>query len=188
MCNVYAYAVMAVMSAAGANEQAQAKGDELDAGAYSYEDQAEIYDEKAIVAQKESSLSEAQAMDSLVRGKTVEKKFRTQGKMLVGSQRASIGASGVRVDTGVSTDVVVDTERVIEGDAMTLRSNAERESYGFKLNAWRQRGEARTYLKSAENARKAAEDAREAADKARSGGIMGAFTSLGNSASNYKGK
>jgi hypothetical protein len=177
MCNVYAYAVMALISAYGAYEGAQGKGDEYGASADAYDAKAADYEEKAKLARQESSLSEAQAMDTLKIGKVEERKTLIEGKLFMGKQRASYGASGVRVDTGVATDVIDETGRKAEMDAITVRTNYAKEAYGYKLNAWRQRGESRTYLKSAEAARKAAEKSRDAEDRTRKSGFLGALAS-----------
>lgn len=178
---------MAVLSAYGAYSGAQAKADEYDASAETYDYQAEVYDQKEKLALKESNLSEVQAMDTQKIGSIERRKTILYGKQVIGAQKTGYGASGIRVDTGVSVDVREQTERAVAGDAMTIRANYAKEAYGYKLKAWKQRGEARTYHLSAINARKSAENARSSASKTRNMSPLGALASGLGSAANYKG-
>jgi hypothetical protein len=187
MCNVYVYAAMALVSMVGANEASSAQAEELDETAKSYDFQAEDFDEKERIAKKEASLSEAQAMETSKIGDIEARKTLVGGKLVESSQRAAFGASGVRVDTGVATDVTEETQRLAYGDSVTIKANAERESFGFRLNAWKKRGEARTYAKDATNARRSAKASERAAKRVRGRSFLQVIGAGLGTASQYRG-
>ncbi len=188
MCNVYAaiYAAGAITSAYGAFEQNNVQAAQYEADAEQYEYDAEIYDEKARIAYVESSLSEAQGMDALKVGQVTARKAKIIGKQVKASQRAGYAASGVRVDTGIAADITEETENMAFADSVTIRAESAKEAYGYRLNAWSQRGEARTYEMSAEQARTAAENSRVAADRIRGMSWIALIGSGMSSYSNYR--
>jgi hypothetical protein len=187
MCNVYAYAAMVALQTYGAYQGAQGEADKYEAEANTYEYQAAEYDEKERLAKIEANLSEIQSMDTLKIGKVQERKLRIQGNQIKASQNVGYAASGIRVDTGIAADVKAETERLAEGDAITLRKNYAKEAYGYQLNAWKKRGEARTFQLSAVNARKSARNSLESSNKIRNQGFLGALATGLQGASNYKG-
>jgi hypothetical protein len=78
---------------------------------------------------------EGQATDAVARGKDTENRFRQQIKGLIGSQRASYAAQGIDVSDGSALDVQMDTARQGQLDALTIRTNAAREAWGFNVQA-----------------------------------------------------
>lgn len=78
---------------------------------------------------------EAQATDAIQRGKESELIFRQKLKQTIGSQRASFAAQGVDVGSGSPADVQADTARQGELDAITIRTNAAREAWGYSTQA-----------------------------------------------------
>lgn len=78
---------------------------------------------------------EFQAKDAITRGQESEDIFRKQIKGVIGSQRASFAAQGVDVGTGSSEAVQEDTAYQGELDALTMRTNAAREAWGFTMSA-----------------------------------------------------
>lgn len=83
-----------------------------------------------------------QAGDALTRGKVNEKRQRQATEQVIGGQRVSLAAQNVDVNQGSSLDVQADAAYLGELDALTIRSNAAKESYGFQVQArdLRQRG------------------------------------------------
>lgn len=80
-------------------------------------------------------MAEAQATDAVARGKEQEAVFRQGIRGMIGSQRAGFGASGLDVGTGSAVDVQADTAYWGEIDALTIRVNASREAWGYKVTA-----------------------------------------------------
>jgi hypothetical protein len=81
-----------------------------------------------------------------------------------GSQRAVLAASGVEVDSGSALDIQEATGREGEQDAAIIMYNAEREAWGYGVQAT--------------NYRNAASAARAEGKNAMTAGIIGAGTSL----------
>lgn len=87
---------------------------------------------QAAVARNNSILAERQAADALARGRIAEDKQRDQTEQLLGRQRAALAANGVVVDQGSALDITSDTAEIGELDALTVRSNAQREALGYR--------------------------------------------------------
>lgn len=92
----------------------------------SAESQAELADYNAAVA-------DLQAKDALDRGQEEEQRWRQKVRLMVGEQRAGQAASNVDVGYGSAVDVQADTAFLGELDAMTIRNNAAREAWGYKV-------------------------------------------------------
>jgi hypothetical protein len=107
-----------VMAAGGAIKQGQAAKAQA-----RYQSQVE---------RNNSQIATWQAQDAVDRGKIAEQRQRLQVARLAGTQRATFGSSGVELSSGSPLDVLMDTAQLGELDALTIRSNAEREAYGFR--------------------------------------------------------
>lgn len=79
--------------------------------------------------------AEARAVDALARGAEEEQRLRRQGAALVGQQRAGYAGQGVVVDSGSAAAVQEQTGRIIDQDAATIRLNAAREAWGYRMDA-----------------------------------------------------
>lgn len=79
-------------------------------------------------------LGEAQANDALLRGTKDEARYRRQIAMVAGQQKADFGARNVAV-SGTPLDLLSDTAKVGEEDALTIRNNAAREAWGYRNQA-----------------------------------------------------
>lgn len=90
-----------------------------------------------MVANYNAQVNDAKADDAIVRGRETEARHRIGTRKLIGSQRAAFAASGVVVGEADSTatNVEVDTATMSEVDAMTIRSNAAREAWGYRTGA-----------------------------------------------------
>ncbi len=91
-------------------------------------DAKDIYGRNALIG-------EWQAQDAEVRGRIDEKKMRrvTEGK--IGSLRTSLAAQGVDVNKGSALDVQADAAYLGELDALTIRNNARKEAWGYRVQA-----------------------------------------------------
>lgn len=87
------------------------------------------------IANMNAGLADQQAKDAIARGTVAELQLRRNTRRLIGSQRASAAASGVVVDSGTAGAIVSDTQMLAEQDAETIRNNAAREAWGYKVQA-----------------------------------------------------
>lgn len=100
------------------------------------ESQAELADYNAAVA-------DLQAKDAIARGAEDESRFRQGVKLLIGNQRATFAQSNVDVGFGSAVDVQADAAMLGELDALTIRTNAAREAWGYQVQGedYRRRGQ-----------------------------------------------
>ena len=83
----------------------------------------------------DQKMAELQADDVIKRSQILASKARKSGKQLVGSQKTAYAAGNVSVDTGSATDVFSETRALSELDAITIKSNAMQEAWGYKMQA-----------------------------------------------------
>ena len=113
---------------AGAQSQAQGQQQAAESRATEYRYQAEV-------DQNNKEVEEWKASDAIARGKVEEDVHRIKVSQLKGRQRAVIAAQGREVDSGSALDILGDTAELGELDALTIRSNAEREEYEHNVRA-----------------------------------------------------
>lgn len=82
-----------------------------------------------------AGIHDAQALDAVQRGKATEDRFRVQIRGLIGSQRARLAAQGVDVSDGSPLELQMDAARQGEFDALTIRTDAAREAWGYQVQA-----------------------------------------------------
>ena len=87
----------------------------------------------AAVARNNQIIADRQAEDALKRGQVAEEEQRRRTRAMAGTQRAALAASGVQLDQGSPVDILSDTAQFGELDALTIRNNAEREAYGYRV-------------------------------------------------------
>lgn len=81
-------------------------------------------------------IADIQADDALERGRKAEGRNRIDVRRTIGAQRAGLAASGVDISAdGSAIDLIADTARLGELDALTIRNNAAREAWGYKVQA-----------------------------------------------------
>lgn len=90
---------------------------------------------KRALAKTNRFIADLEAQDALDRGQEKEAIARGETKKLVGSQRASFGAQGVRLGVGSAQDVQQEALDIGELDAVTIKNNARREAFGIKREA-----------------------------------------------------
>lgn len=104
-------------------QQAQAQQGQVMAAQYRYQEQ---------VQRQNQALMERQALDATQRGEAEELKRRMLTQQQIGTQTAGLAGQGTDLE-GSPTSILGDTAAVGEYDALTIRSNAAREAYGYRL-------------------------------------------------------
>lgn len=90
-------------------------------------------DYNAAIARNNQIIAERQAEDAIKRGDIAADEQRRKTARLVGTQRAAFGSSGLAIDSATSLDILGDTAAFGELDALTIKSNAAREAYGYQV-------------------------------------------------------
>ena len=126
-----------ILSAAG---QAQQAGQQVAAANYQRQ--------MALLNQQEAQRS---AQFALQQGQVQEDRQRLRTAQLMGSQRAALAAQGSDINTGSPLDIVGDTARAGESDALTIRNNAQQQAHGYEVQAAGYGGQADRYAADAAN-------------------------------------
>jgi hypothetical protein len=107
----------------------------------------------AAVARNNAILAERRAQDAVVRGTEEEQQKRLQTAALRGQQLVMAAAGNVDTGYGSALDMLVDTTIQGELDALTIRTNAEREAYDFRMQAVNETGQAGLLTAQAKSSR-----------------------------------
>ncbi len=83
-------------------------------------------------ARQRQEIAQRQAADATQRGQVAEQRQRDLTAQRIGTQQAQLAAQGTTFE-GSPTDILGDTKRAGEFDALTVRSNAVREAYGYQV-------------------------------------------------------
>jgi hypothetical protein len=120
MCNPMALMVGgAAFQAVGAMNQAEAQKN-------AYEYQAQIARNNATIQQQNAKLAMEQ-------GVTEEQNQRLKVASMLGDQRASMAANGLDLGEGTATDLLATTEFMGNRDALTIRDNASRKAWAYRV-------------------------------------------------------
>lgn len=76
------------------------------------------------------------ADDAIARGVEQERLLRGEYKKLVGTERNILASQGMDLEADTASAILLDTARQKEIDALTLRNNAAREAWGYKVQAY----------------------------------------------------
>lgn len=90
--------------------------------------QKSIYDTNAY-------MSELQAEDALSRGNTEARRVQGTAERVRGTQRAGYAAQGVAVNSGTPAAIQQESATMGELDALTVKNNAWREAWGYRVQA-----------------------------------------------------
>jgi hypothetical protein len=105
-------------------------------GAYMQVDgQKKMATYQAQVAENNRKTAEWQAADAQDRGNTAAMATRRKYAAMQGTQRASLAARGLDISEGSADAILADTEFFGEIDQNTVRANAAREAWGYKVQA-----------------------------------------------------
>ena len=85
------------------------------------------------MAEVNSRLSNMQAEDAIKRGDTEANSVAKRATQIRGSQRAGFAAQGIALDSGSAQDIQTETAEMGALDALTVRNNAAREAWGYKM-------------------------------------------------------
>lgn len=138
--------------------------------------QAAAAEYNAKIGEMNAQLSERRARDAIERGAAEEQRKRMEVARLQGQQKAAMAANGVDLGFGSPLDTIVDTAALGELDALTIRTNAYRESYDRQVDAVNQRA-------GAELNRMEAKAAKTGGYLAAAGTVLGG---VGNAYSSYR--
>lgn len=92
-------------------------------------------DSQADLADYNAAVATMQSADATARGVEQENKYRTQVRGIIGQQRAGLAANNIDVAFGSAVDVQADAAYLGELDALTIRTNAAREAWGYDVQA-----------------------------------------------------
>ena len=88
---------------------------------------------QAGISANNAKIAEYQATDAETRGQQDEARHRQQVQRFLGTQKASIAGSGFELGDETSQSILGDTAAMGELDALTIRNNAQREAWGFRV-------------------------------------------------------
>jgi hypothetical protein len=86
-------------------------------------------------------LSDLEAKDATDRGQLEAQRQGLATRQAIGSSRAALAAQGVDVSSGSAADVQASESAVGALDELTIRNNAAREAWGYKVQGIQQRRE-----------------------------------------------
>lgn len=122
-----------------------------------------------------AAIADQQAQDAVSRGQQDEDRFRQHIKLVIGSQRAGFAAGNVDVGFGSSVDTQADASYLGELDALTIRTNAGRQAWGYQVSATDYRNRAAVARKTGAFALEAGQ---ATADAERTAGTLGAVSTI----------
>jgi hypothetical protein len=123
-------AIGTVASFAGQMQQQQAQQQAMAAQAAQARYQQQVAQQNQDFARQQG---ERQAADARARGAIAESQRRQLMGQQLGEQQARLAGQGTDLE-GSPTSILGDTAAAGEFDAQTIRSNAAREAYGYKLS------------------------------------------------------
>ncbi len=129
---------------------------------------------QAAVARNNSTVAEQNAQYALEAGKRQESAQRQKTAQMIGAQRANMAANGIDIGSGSALNLQADSRLVGEMDALTIRNNAERQAYNYRVQAGDFTANSGLLTQQASNARRA--------------GNTNAFTSIVGGASSVADK
>lgn len=121
-------------------------------------------DYAAGVAANNAVLAQRAAQDARDRGAVEEARKRQETRQLIGRQNAVLAGNGVLVNQDSALDLTADSAAFGELDALTVKSNAQREALGFETQGMNFQNEASLNRLRGANAQQA--------------GIMGGISSV----------
>jgi hypothetical protein len=179
-----ALALAAGGTAASAVGQYKAGQNQKKAGAAA----ADVSESQAQVADYNAHVADLQATDAIERGDQAEARFRTQIRGAIGAQRTGFAAGNIDVGFGSAVDVQADAAFLGELDALTIKTNAAREAWGYQVQAYDYRQQAKIDRKAGANQILAGESAADAAKWNVASTIVGGTTSLLEARYGFNGK
>lgn len=140
--------------------------------------QADVSESQAQVADYNANVAKLQATDAIERGDEQEARYRTQIRSAIGGQRAGFAGGNVDVGFGSAVDVQGDAAALGELDALTIKTNAAREAWGYQVQSYDYSQQAAIDRKAAKNQIATGESAASAAKFGVASTIVGGTSSL----------
>ncbi len=120
MCNPMALMIGgAAFHAVGAMNQAEA--------------QKNAYEYQAQIARNNATIQQHNAKLSMEQGVIEEQNQRLKVAAMFGDQRASMAANGLDLGEGTASDLLATTEFMGNRDALTIRDNASRKAWAYRV-------------------------------------------------------
>lgn len=123
-------------------------------------------------------VADLQATDAIERGAEQEGKYRVNIRQTIGAQRAGYAGGNIDVGYGSAVDVQADAAFLGELDALTIRTNAGREAWGYNVQAIDLRKRAAITRKEGSFAQQAGAEQAKSAYLGAAGTIAGGTMSL----------
>jgi hypothetical protein len=142
------------------------------------ESQAQVAEATAKLQDFNATVGDAQARDAVTRGEGDVARLAEQTRGLIGSERAGYAGQGVVVDTGSAAAVQADTRQLSDSDQRMIRANAQRQAWGFRVDAENSRRQADITRQGGALARKEGQNAARAANIAAVTTIVGGTGSI----------
>lgn len=136
---------------------------------------------QAAVDRNNKIISDRYAQDAIDRGKVEEEEQRRKTQQIKGNQRVGFAANGIDLGSDVVTETLQDTAMYGELDALTVRNNAQREAYGYKVQGM-------NFEASAINNTVSGKNAKTAGKTAAFGTILSGGSSVLGTYNDYKAK
>ena len=90
---------------------------------------------QGLLADNNAKLSDWQAADALYRGGIEVKNANTRTRMLKGRQIVAAADSGVEIGSGSVVNLLTDTDMLGAEEASTLKYNADREAWAYRMQS-----------------------------------------------------
>lgn len=140
--------------------------------------QQDAANSEAALTDYNAGTAAVQATDATQRGELDEQRFRMGVRGMVGQQRAAAAANNIDVNFGSARDVQADATELGEYDALTIRTNAAREAWGFNVQAEDLHQRAAIVRKEGVNAKAAGKSAATSAYIGAAGTVLGGTANL----------
>lgn len=128
--------------------------------------QAAVARNSQAMAERTAAIQERNAQYAEQQGAADESRQRLKTAQAIGSQRAAMAGQGADINSGSPVDILGDTARAGELDAQTIRADAARKAYNFRLQGMNAQNQAGLF--GAESANYARQS-RDATDRATQG-------------------
>lgn len=126
-------------------------------------------------------IADRQAEDAIKRGQAEEEEHRRKVGQIKGAQRVAFASRGIDLGSDVVIDTLSDTAMLGELDALTIRNNAEREAYGYRVQGM-------NYEASAQNNALAAKNTKSAGKTAMFSTLLSGASTVAQNYADYKSK
>lgn len=87
------------------------------------------------VAKENAKIAEDEAALAQQRGAIAAGVQRMKASQEIGQARAAAGENGIELTSGTTLDAIADARMLSELDAQTIKNNAAREAWGYKVGA-----------------------------------------------------